>query len=67
MRRIVKPGEGTVFIDCTGKAPGGSACISNWPDCVKKLKKKLLINKVFSCEADEAVYTAIEEEYFGKK
>ena len=36
MLRIVKPGEGAVFLD-------------------------------FSCEADEAVYTAIEEEYFGKK
>ena len=67
MLRIVQPSEGAVFLDFSGKAPGRGAYICNCPDCVKKLKKNRLINKVFSCEADEAVYTAIEEEYFGKK
>ena len=67
MLRIVRNGEGKIFIDFSGKAAGRGAYICNDENCVNKLKKQRLINKVFSCEVDEGVYTAIEEEYFGKK
>ena len=67
MLRIVKNREGNIFLDFSGKAQGRGAYICNGEDCIKKLKKQRLINKVFSCEADDGVYTAIEEEYFGKK
>ncbi len=67
MLRIVKNKEGNIFLDFSGKAQGRGAYICDDENCIKKLKKQRLINKVFSCEVDDSVYTAIEEEYFGKR
>lgn len=67
MLRIVKNAEGKIFLDFSSKAAGRGAYICDKPECVTKLKKQKLINKVFSCDVDEAVYSSIEEEYFGKK
>ncbi len=67
MLRIVKNAQGEIFIDFSSKAPGRGAYICNDPECVKKLKRQRLINKVFSCEVPAEVYERIEEEYFGKK
>ncbi len=66
MLRIVKPQEGDIFLDFSSKASGRGAYICNNPECIIKLKKQRLLNKVFSCEVDTCVYSAIEEEYFGK-
>ncbi len=66
MLRIVKPADSDIFIDFSSKASGRGAYICNNPECIKKLKKQKLLNKVFSCAVDDKVYTAIEEEYFGK-
>ena len=67
MLRIVKNSEGEIFLDFSSKAQGRGAYICDSPECIKKLKKQRLINKVFSCAVDDNVYSAIEEEYFGKK
>ena len=67
MLRIVKNKEGAIFLDFSGKAQGRGAYICDDENCIKKLRKQRLINKVFSCEVDESVYSAIEEEYFGKR
>jgi hypothetical protein len=67
MLRVVKNKEGQIFIDFSGKASGRGAYICDNEECIKKLKKQRLINKVFSCEVGDEVYNAIEEEYFGKK
>lgn len=67
MLRIVKNAEGAIFLDFSGKASGRGAYICDSQECIKKLRKQRLINKVFSCEVDDAVYAAIEEEYLGKK
>jgi hypothetical protein len=67
MLRIVKNKEGEIFLDFSGKAAGRGAYICDSEECIKKLKKMRLINKTFSCEVDDKVYSAIEEEYFGKK
>ena len=66
MLRIVKNSEGKIFLDFSWKAAGRGAYICDNPDCIKKLKKGRLLNKVFSCAVDDGVYTAVEEEYFGK-
>lgn len=63
MLRIVKEAEGKIFIDFSSKASGRGAYICNNPECVKKLKKQRLLNKVFSCAVDDGIYSAIEEEY----
>lgn len=67
MLRVVKTAEGKIFLDFSSKAAGRGAYICDNPDCIKKLKKQRLLNKVFSSEVDDAVYSAIEEEYFGAK
>jgi hypothetical protein len=67
MLRIVKNKDGEIFLDFSGKAAGRGAYICDNAECITKLKKQRLINKVFSCEVDDKVYAAIEEEYFGKK
>ena len=67
MLRIVKPKEGDVFIDFSGKAAGRGAYICNDPECIRKLKKSRLLNKAFSAEIPLAVYDAIEEAFFAKK
>lgn len=67
MLRIVKNSEGKIFIDFSSKAAGRGAYICDNPDCIKKLKKGRLLNKVFSGAVDDSIYAAVEEEYFGKK
>ncbi|MDE7082297.1 MAG: YlxR family protein [Clostridia bacterium] len=67
MLRVVKNSEGKIFIDFSSKASGRGAYICNNPECVKKLRKQRILNKVFSCAVDDEIYTAIEEEYFGKQ
>lgn len=67
MLRIVKNPEGNIFLDFSSKAAGRGAYICDNPECIKKLKKNRLLNRVFSCAVDIAIYTAVEEEYFGKK
>ena len=67
MLRIVKNSDGKIFLDFSSKASGRGAYICDNPECVKKLKKNRILNKVFSCSVDEEIYAAVEEEYFGKK
>lgn len=67
MLRVVKNKDGEIFLDFSFKASGRGAYICDNPDCVKKLKTKKLLNKVFSCSIGDNVYTAVEEEYFAKK
>ena len=67
MLRIVKNEEGKIFIDFTSKAYGRGAYICNDAECVKKLKKQRLLNKVFACTVDDGIYSSVEEEYFGSK
>lgn len=66
MLRIVKNGEGKIFLDFSSKAAGRGAYICDNAECVKKLRKQKLLNKVFSCEVAEEVYAAIEEEYLAR-
>ncbi|MDE6867880.1 MAG: YlxR family protein, partial [Clostridia bacterium] len=63
MLRVVKNGEGKIFIDFSSKAAGRGAYVCDSPECIGKLKKQKLLNKVFSCDVESGVYTAIEEEY----
>lgn len=67
MLRVVKDDGGKIFLDFSSKAAGRGAYICDNPECIKKLGKYRLLNKVFSCAVDAGIYTAIEEEYFGSK
>lgn len=65
--RVVKSSDGKIFIDFTSKAQGRGAYICDNCECIARLKKQRLLNKVFSCAVDDEVYLAIEEEYLGSK
>ena len=67
MLRIVKPKDGEVSIDFTGKAAGRGAYICDNSGCIKKLRKARLLNKVFSAEIPQEVYDKIEVEFFAEK
>ena len=67
MLRVVKNSEGKIFLDFSSKAQGRGAYICDSAECLAKLKKQKLLNKVFSCEVDGGVYSAIMEEYLGKR
>ena len=67
MLRIVKPKDGEVYIDFTGKAAGRGAYICDNSECIKKLRKARLLNKVFSAEIPQEVYDKIEVEFFAEK
>lgn len=66
MLRIVRS-DGKIFLDFSSKAAGRGAYICDNPECIKKLKKQRILNKVFLCPVDEEIYNAIEEAYFGSK
>lgn len=66
MLRVVKNQAGDIFLDLTSKAQGRGAYVCDDVECIKKLRKQRLINKVFSCEVHDDVYLAIEETYLGK-
>ncbi len=60
--RIVKSGD-EIKLDKTGKANGRGAYICNDKECIQKLKKQKLLNRVFSCNVDNEVYLQIEEAF----
>lgn len=66
MLRVVRS-EDKIFLDFTSKASGRGAYVCDNPDCVRKLKKQRLLNKVFSLSVDDEIYNAIEEAYFGAR
>lgn len=67
MLRVVKNSDGKIFLDFSSKASGRGAYVCDNPACINKLKKQRILNKVFSCAVEEEIYSAIEEEHFGKK
>lgn len=61
LNRIVKSGE-EIFFDKTGRANGRGAYVCSNPECMKKLKKQKVLNRVFSCQVEDAVYDKIAED-----
>lgn len=61
--RVVKFGE-EISLDKTGKKNGRGAYVCNSCECVAKLKKQKLLNKVFACPVSDEVYDKILEEFF---
>ena len=65
--RIVKDKEGNFFVDKTGKANGRGAYICGKSECVKKLQKAKLLDRVFSSTVPGEIYQTITEELLGKQ
>jgi len=59
--RVVKPKEGDVDIDLTGRANGRGAYICRQLSCLQKARKARRFEKAFSCKIPDEVYDRMEE------
>ncbi len=60
--RAVKPAEGDISLDATGKKSGRGAYICKSLECFKKARKARRFEKAFSCQISEEVYNEMEKE-----
>lgn len=60
--RVVKPKEGDIFIDPTGKSNGRGAYICRSSDCLKKARKSRGLDRSFKTSIPEEVYETLEKE-----
>ena len=63
LNRIVKSGD-EIFLDKTGRANGRGAYVCNDPECINKSRG---LNRVFSCQVEDAVYDKIAEDFLDIK
>ncbi len=59
--RIVLNKESQMFVDETGKANGRGAYICTDIDCLAKLKKQKVLNKIFKKNIEETFYQEVED------
>lgn len=59
--RIVKPKDGAVFVDATGKSNGRGAYVCKNAECIEKAEKKKILQRVFSSEIDESLFDSMKE------
>ena len=60
--RVVKPPEGDVSIDLTGKKSGRGAYICRSAECFRKARKAHRFEKTFSCAVSDELYDEMERE-----
>ena len=59
---VVKPPEGEVSLDLTGKKAGRGAYVCPSPECLKKARKNRRIERSFQCKIPDEIYDAMEAE-----
>lgn len=59
--RVVKPKEGDVDIDLTGRANGRGAYICRSLTCLQQARKARRFEKAFACRIPDEVYDRMEE------
>lgn len=62
MIRVVKPKDGEISLDFTGKKPGRGAYICHSADCFTKARKARRFEKSFSCQISEELFERMERE-----
>lgn len=60
--RVVKPKEGDISLDLTGKKAGRGAYICRSAECLAKARKARRLEKSFSCKISDEIYDSMEEE-----
>lgn len=63
--RVVRPQEGEVHIDRTGKAPGRGAYVCNSLDCLKKAQKTRALERALDQRIEEGVFEALQADIAG--
>ena len=64
--RIVRVDDAFV-VDKSGKLNGRGSYICNNSECMEKLIKQKVLNKVFKCNINTEVYENLKEQFFGDK
>lgn len=59
--RIVKPKDGTIDLDLTGRANGRGAYICRKLSCLQLARKARRLEKAFACRIPDEVYDRMEE------
>ncbi len=62
MLRVIRPVEGEVFLDITGKKNGRGAYICKDAACFEKARKKKALERSLKVEISEAVYDTLKGE-----
>ena len=64
--RIVKT-ESTFALDKTGKLNGRGSYVCNNQECMEKVIKNRILNKIFKTNINQDVYDNLKENFFGNK
>ena len=67
MIRVVRPPEGAVKLDFSGKMNGRGAYICPDPDCLKKALRSKALDRSLEVTIPEEVYARLEKEMEGAK
>ena len=59
--RVVKPKEGDIDIDLTGRANGRGAYICRCLSCPQQARKTRRFEKAFACRIPDEIYDRMEE------
>lgn len=59
--RLVCTKGGKPYIDFTGTGEGRGMYICRGESCIAQARKRRVIERAFSCKADEAVYDELEQ------
>jgi predicted RNA-binding protein YlxR (DUF448 family) len=62
--RILRTDNGEFVFDKTGKMNGRGTYICDNDDCINKLLKQKVLNKVFKCNINPEVYNKLKEQFF---
>ena len=60
--RVVRSPEGKVSLDFKGKLPGRGAYLCPNPDCLKKARKARALERAFSAQMPDEVWSGLEEQ-----
>ena len=60
--RVVKPSEGEIFVDFSGRANGRGAYICHDISCLEKAIKTKRLSRTFEMEIDNTIYDKLKNE-----
>ena len=63
--RIVKPGDGTITADLTGKQNGRGAYLCHSVECLARARKTRQLERSFSCAVPPEIYDQLEQQLKG--
>ncbi len=63
--RVVKSPEGDLSLDFKGKKPGRGAYLCADTACLKQARRAKALERAFSLQVPDQVYTALEEQMKG--